>query len=51
MVLTTLALQPSAALQPAQGDIIKNFRFASGETLPELRIHYRLRRAKPPRRR
>ena len=42
IVLTTLALQPSAALQPAQGDyVIKDFRFASGETLPELRIHYR----------
>jgi homoserine O-acetyltransferase len=42
IVLTALALQPSAALQPAQGDyVIKNFRFASGQTLPELRIHYR----------
>jgi len=28
--------------RPAEGDfIIKDFRFASGETLPELRIHYR----------
>lgn len=27
---------------PAEGDfILKDFRFASGETLPELRIHYR----------
>src|SRR5258708_2792142 len=27
---------------PTEGDyIIKNFKFASGETLPELRIHYR----------
>jgi homoserine O-acetyltransferase/O-succinyltransferase len=27
---------------PVQGDfIVKNFRFASGETLPELRLHYR----------
>jgi homoserine O-acetyltransferase len=27
---------------PVQGDfVVKNFRFASGETLPELRLHYR----------
>ena len=27
---------------PAEGDfVVKNFRFASGETLPELRLHYR----------
>jgi homoserine O-acetyltransferase len=27
---------------PAQGDfVLKNFRFASGEVLPELRLHYR----------
>ena len=27
---------------PAQGDfVIQNYRFASGETLPELRLHYR----------
>jgi homoserine O-acetyltransferase len=27
---------------PVEGDyVIKNFRFASGETLPELRLHYR----------
>jgi homoserine O-acetyltransferase/O-succinyltransferase len=42
IVLTTLALQPSTALQPTQGDyVIKDFKFASGETLPELKIHYR----------
>jgi homoserine O-acetyltransferase len=30
-----------AALAPAEGDyVIPNFRFASGETLPELRLHY-----------
>ncbi len=30
-----------AALTPAEGDyVIANFRFASGETLPELRLHY-----------
>ncbi len=35
--------QPAPAVpQPAQGDfVIRNFRFASGETLPELRMHYR----------
>lgn len=28
--------------QPAEGDyLVKNFRFASGEQLPELRLHYR----------
>ena len=27
---------------PVEGDyVIRNFRFASGETLPELRLHYR----------
>jgi homoserine O-acetyltransferase/O-succinyltransferase len=42
IVLTTLALQLSTALQPTQGDyVIKNFKFVSGETLPELKIHYR----------
>jgi homoserine O-acetyltransferase len=42
IVLTTLTLQPSAELQPTQGDyVIQNFKFASGETLPELKIHYR----------
>jgi homoserine O-acetyltransferase len=34
--------QPPPLPQPAEGDfLIKDFRFASGETLPELRIHYR----------
>ena len=29
------------ALQPTEGDyVVANFRFASGETLPELRLHY-----------
>ena len=33
--------EPVAYPTPAQGDyVIKNFRFTSGETLPELRIHY-----------
>jgi homoserine O-acetyltransferase len=36
-----LSLQ-APPVQPAQGDyVIRDFRFASGETLPELRIHYR----------
>ncbi len=35
------APQPPA-LRPVDGDVVlKNFRFASGETLPELRLHYR----------
>jgi homoserine O-acetyltransferase/O-succinyltransferase len=35
------AAEPSAYPTPAQGDyVIKNFTFTSGETLPELRIHY-----------
>jgi homoserine O-acetyltransferase len=35
------AAQSSYAAQVRQGDFtIRNFRFASGETLPELRIHY-----------
>jgi homoserine O-acetyltransferase len=34
--------QPTTLPQPAEGDVIlKNFRFTSGETLPELRLHYR----------
>jgi homoserine O-acetyltransferase len=50
MVLTLALLLGFTLLQPAQtatpkpveGDfVIKDFRFASGETLPELRIHYR----------
>jgi homoserine O-acetyltransferase len=33
--------QPIAGVMPVQGDFaIKNFAFASGEKLPELRIHY-----------
>jgi homoserine O-acetyltransferase len=48
MLLLTLTLllsgRPQAAPVPApvEGDyVIRNFRFNSGETLPELRIHYR----------
>jgi homoserine O-acetyltransferase len=37
-----LQAQPAGLPPPAEGDfVIRNFRFASGETLPELRIHYR----------
>jgi len=38
-----LALTPQQARPPvAQGDVVlRNFRFASGETLPEVRMHYR----------
>ena len=40
-LLAALALATSAAAQGTQGDYtIKNFKFTSGETLPELRIHY-----------
>ena len=36
------AAQPAAQLAVVEADfVIKDFRFTSGETLPELRIHYR----------
>jgi homoserine O-acetyltransferase len=36
------AAQPSTAAQPAEGEaVFKDFRFTSGETLRELRMHYR----------
>jgi homoserine O-acetyltransferase len=44
LLLTVSLLQPAPAQapQPVEGDfVIKNFKFASGESLPELRIHYR----------
>ena len=42
LALTLLQAQPAVALAPVEGDfVIKDFRFASGETLPELRMHYR----------
>lgn len=48
LLLTALAAAPVSAQTPAaglaitEGDfVIHDFRFASGETLPELRIHYR----------
>jgi homoserine O-acetyltransferase len=46
-LLLTLVLQAAAPQAPplpqaTEGDfVMKDFRFASGETLPELRIHYR----------
>jgi homoserine O-acetyltransferase len=40
--LGTACLHAAEYPQPAPGDfVIKDFKFASGETLPELRIHYR----------
>ena len=42
LALTLLQAQPAAAPAPVEGDFaIKDFRFASGETLPELRMHCR----------
>jgi homoserine O-acetyltransferase/O-succinyltransferase len=45
MLLTSIALaffQPPQGPRPAEADFtIANFRFASGETLPSLRLHYR----------
>lgn len=46
LLLLLLLLIPAPALtqttQPVEADfVIRDFRFASGETLPELRIHYR----------
>jgi homoserine O-acetyltransferase len=37
----TAAPPPAAAAAPAEGDyLVHDFRFTSGETLPELRLHY-----------
>ena len=44
LALAALALvqAPPAPLKAVEGDVtLKNFRFASGELLPELRLHYR----------
>ena len=44
LALTIALSQPQQAAAPAptEGDfVIRNFAFTSGETLPELRIHYR----------
>jgi homoserine O-acetyltransferase/O-succinyltransferase len=41
LLLTWVQPQPPAQPQPTEGDfIVRDFRFASGETLPELRLHY-----------
>ena len=38
---SSAAAQSPAALKPLEGDyVIPNFRFASGEALPELRLHF-----------
>lgn len=42
LALVLVQAQPATAPQPVEGDfVIRNFPFASGETLPELRMHYR----------
>src|SRR5262245_61787691 len=47
LLLSSLVMQAPAAQttqgpQVTEGDfVIKNFKFNSGETLPELRVHYR----------
>ncbi len=44
LLLTLTLLQPAQSTlpRPVEGDfVIKDFRFTSGETLPELRLHYR----------
>src|SRR5436190_18299516 len=41
-VVLALVLQASPLPQATEGDfVIKDFKFASGETLPELKMHYR----------
>jgi len=41
LIVSLVQAQPAPAA-PAEGDyVLRNFRFTSGETLPELRIHYR----------
>ncbi len=42
VLVVTAALQAADYPTPTEGDyIIRDFKFASGESLPELRIHYR----------
>ena len=42
LIVALLQTQPAPLARPAEGDyVIRNFRFTSGETLPELRMHYR----------
>src|SRR5436309_13276923 len=41
LAAAALPAQQAPAFVPAEGDyVIKDFRFASGESLPELRLHY-----------
>ena len=41
LLLTAVLATTTAAAQGGQGDyIVRNFKFASGESLPELRLHY-----------
>jgi homoserine O-acetyltransferase len=44
LILLVLQTQTAAPVQvrPVEGDyVIRNFRFTSGDVLPELRMHYR----------
>ena len=42
LLLALLSLSALAQNPPAQGDVIlRDFKFATGETLPELKLHYR----------
>jgi homoserine O-acetyltransferase/O-succinyltransferase len=42
LIVVTVGLPVFALPPPVEGDyVVKDFRFASGETLPELRLHYR----------
>ncbi len=41
LLVTARADSPSSGARPAESDyVIRNFQFASGESLPELRLHY-----------
>jgi homoserine O-acetyltransferase len=41
LLVTARADSPSSGARPIEGDyVIHNFQFASGESLPELRLHY-----------
>src|SRR5512143_1434179 len=42
LILALTQAQPAAIPTPTEADFaIRNFQFTSGETLPEVRIHYR----------
>ena len=42
LLCAALTAEQTAAVTPTEGDfVIRNFRFTSGATLPELRMHYR----------